>query len=584
MTFSLHDRDKMLLHLRTEIFDLLVVGGGITGAGIARDAALRGLKVALIERDDFAAGTSSRSSKLIHGGLRYLEMGDVALVFEAVRERQRLLQLAPHLARAQSFVLPVFEHSKHSIFVLDVGLTVYDLLASFAGVMHHRAVRKKALLHMEPLLREQGLNGGVRYFDAMTDDARLVMANIRGAVQAGATAVSRVRFVEPIFKGPRLVSARVHDDFTGESLLIACKCVVSAAGPWTDEFIGRWKNEPTAKSLRPSKGVHVVLPRKRLPLSQAVMMTAKDGRVVFALPWSHATVLGTTDTLYSGDLAEPPCTHADAQYLIDTANSHFGLGENVLQISDIISTWAGIRPLVASETAHPPPKGKGNKKAKPNGDQASYNASREHAIISDPRGLVAIFGGKLTTYRVMAEQAVDAAIKLLPQTPIVELKNCVTTELPLPGAEHLQSPKQGKTKTPPLAALTSYLADTQHISQEIALHLSQQYGSEAEQVLQTCHAQERGMTQIFPDLPILWGELRWLCEQEMVLSLLDLTVRRSQLYYLAGERLLALADELAQRMAECLGLPASSHARYAQELRDFIAARRVGPAENADAA
>ncbi len=579
MTFSLHDRDNILAHLRTEIFDLLVVGGGITGAGIARDAALRGLKVALVERDDFAAGTSSRSSKLIHGGLRYLEMGDVALVFEAVRERQRLLQLAPHLARAQSFVLPVFEHSKHSIFVLDVGLTVYDLLASFAGVMHHRAVRKKALLRMEPLLRDQGLNGGVRYFDAMTDDARLVMANIRGAVQAGAAAVSRVRFVEPIFKGPRLVSARVFDDFTGESLLVACKCVVSAAGPWTDELMGRWKNEPTAKSLRPSKGVHVVLPRKRLPLSQAVMMTAKDGRVVFALPWSHATVLGTTDTLYAGDLAEPPCTYDDARYLIDTANSHFGLGSDVLQISDIISTWAGIRPLVASESAPTKAKSKPSKMSKKDGDQASYNASREHAIISDPRGLVAIFGGKLTTYRVMAEQAVDAAIKLLPQPTGLELKDCQTTELPLPGAEHLQREKHNKSKVSPLDALTGYLSDTQAISREIALHLAQQYGSEAEAVIATCKSEERGMTPIFADLPILWGELRWLCAQEMVLSLLDLTVRRSQLYYLAGERLLPLADELAQVLGACLGLPAHKRPQYAQELRDFIAARRVGPAE-----
>jgi len=388
------------------------VGGGITGAGIARDAALRGLKVALVERGDFAQGTSSRSSKLIHGGLRYLEMGDVGLVFEAVRERQRLLELAPHLARAQSFVLPVFEGSRRSVFVLDIGLTVYDLLAAFSGVMTHRALRKKAL-RMEPLLRQNGLSGGVRYYDAMTDDGRLVLANIRGALQAGAVPVSRVSFTEPVFRAGKLLSAVVRDEVRGASIQVAARCLVSAVGPWSDELSARWQGQPVPPTLKPSKGVHVVVPRARLPLSQAVMMTAADGRVVFALPWSHATILGTTDTVHEGPIDEPGTTYADAKYLVDTANLNFDIPGEPLRVDEIVSTWAGIRPLVASAPG-----------------QSSYKTSREHAISTDARGLVAIAGGKLTTYRIMAAETVDAAIKLLPAQTGADLKPCATAHLP----------------------------------------------------------------------------------------------------------------------------------------------------------
>lgn len=582
MPWSIHQREALLQRLRTDIFDLVVVGGGITGAGVARDAALRGLKVALIERGDFASGTSSRSSKLIHGGLRYLEMGDIGLVFEAVRERQRLLELAPHLARAQSFVLPVFEHSRRSVFVLDVGLTIYDMLAAFAGVMAHRAVRKRALLRLEPLLKSGGLSGGVRYYDAMTDDSRLVLANVRGALEAGAVPLSRVAFVEPVFKNHKLISCRVRDEWTGQAHLVATKCIVSAAGPWTDDMMGKWKGQDAASTLKPSKGVHVVVPRARLPLSQAVMMTATDGRVVFALPWAQATVLGTTDTAYSGPLDEPETTWDDASYLVETANLHFDVQGGPLAVDDVVSTWAGIRPLVANEPG-----------------QSSYKTSREHTIATDPRGLVTVAGGKLTTYRVMAAEAVDAALKLLPPQIVAECKPCVTARLPLPGAEKM--PRKARS----LDALIQLLMAQEGLDLEDARHFACQYGSDAGDVIAYCRAtptdpgmtrpspgveppsqatRQPGFERILPDLPLRWGELDWMVREEMALTLVDVAVRRSHLYYVAGERLLPIVDALAARLAAACGYPAERQRAQADEIRAYIADHRVAPREASHAA
>lgn len=562
MAFSFRQRPQLLQALRTQVFDLLVVGGGITGAGIARDAALRGLKVALIERGDFAVGTSSRSTKLIHGGLRYLEMGDVGLVFEAVRERQRLLQLAPHLARPLSFVLPVQGHVKHSVLKLDIGLTVYDMLAAFAGVMRHRALRRGALLRMEPLLRADGLSGGVRYFDAMTDDARLVLANLRGAHAAGAVTLPRVTFCEPWLKDGRLVGAKVRDELSGEVLPVGARVVVAAAGPWTDAFMASWRGPADAAppSLRPSKGVHVVVPRERLPLSHAVTLTSPiDGRVVFALPWPNATVLGTTDTAYDGPLDEPACTWQDAAYLVDTINGCLQPVGGPLTVGDVVSTWAGIRPLVAQAGA------------------SVYKTSREHVITTDPRGLVAIAGGKLTTYRVMAQQTVDAALKLLPAAQVAPLKPCQTATLPLPGADALPA------RNRPLELLQAMLVQRDGLDAAAARHLAQTYGSDAEAVVARCREEPDGWQPVLAGLPWTWGELAWLADEEMPYDLVDVCVRRTQLYYAAGDRLSVVAAALAKRFGGWLGAGAAEPDVLVRDLQAYIEAHRV-QAQDAEAA
>jgi glycerol-3-phosphate dehydrogenase len=553
MSFSLHERKGLVDRLRTEVFDLIVVGGGITGAGILRDAALRGLKVALIERGDFAVGTSSRSSKLIHGGLRYLEMGDVALVFEAVRERQRLMKLAPHLARPQPFVLPVYrQRRRHSVFALDVGLTVYDLLASFAGVMSHRAVRARGLRKMEPLLKSADLQGGVRYYDAMTDDARLVLANVRGGVQAGGVAVSRMTFLEPHMRQGKFNAARVRDEWHGETMLIAGHCLVFAGGPWSDALQQQWHSKSAARKLQPSKGVHVVVPRARLPLAQAAMMTAHDGRVVFALPWSHATVIGTTDTPWQGALDDPPTTTSDAQYLVDTANAHFDAPGGALTLADIVSTWAGIRPLVAQSNGN------------------TYQASREHLVEANGKGLVSVSGGKLTTYRAMAEEAVDAALGLLPEGRAAAARECTTDKDALPGAKSLVDRRR------PLDGETARLQGA-GVPAEAAQWLVQRYGDEAAEVWRACGVDAKGKDAVVPGLPVLWGEVRWAVEQEMALTAVDVAVRRTSLYYLAGAGLLPVIDELARRICAIGDQPAGRAMELAAELRAHIERHQVQP-------
>ncbi|MSQ84668.1 MAG: glycerol-3-phosphate dehydrogenase/oxidase [Myxococcales bacterium] len=568
MAFSVHQRPAILDRLGREHFDILVIGGGITGAGIARDAALRGLKTALVERGDFAVGTSSRSTKLIHGGLRYLEMGDVGLVFEAVRERQRLLLLAPHLVRPQSFVLPVLEHSKHGVFALDVGLTLYDMLASFSGVMRHRALRKKPLLRMEPLLNGKGLSGGARYFDATTDDARLVMANVRGAVIAGAAMASRVDWLVPLVEAGQCVGATVRDLCSGNEIRVAAKVVVSAVGPWTDGVAAVWNrvfpiqagNAEPLPPLTPSKGVHVVVPRSRLPLTHAVTMTSDlDGRVVFALPWPYATVIGTTDTVYTGPLAEPVCTYADAAYLVQTANSCLRPVGGDLQVDDVISSWAGIRPLVAQQGA------------------SSYKTSREHVISTDSRGLVTIAGGKLTTFRVMAQQTVDAALKLLPEATAAAAKPCETAELPLPGADRMPS------QTRPLDVIAATLMATHGLDAESARHFADRYGSDCESVVAACGAEPDGMDRVLADLPFRWGELGWLVREEMALNLIDLCVRRTPLYYLTGDRLLAVAADLARAMVRWCGRSPQDARHLQDELVAYVVAHRVQPQAATDA-
>lgn len=559
MLFSIRERESIVASLRDQHFDLLVVGGGITGAGVARDAALRGLRVALIDRDDFASGTSSRSSKLIHGGLRYLEQGDVGLVFEAVRERQRLLKLAPHLAISQSFVVPVFPGARHGVLMLDLGLTIYDTLAAFSGVLRHRAFRRTALLAREPILQPSVL-GGVRYYDAQTNDVRLVVANLRGAHHAGASVVSRVQFDAPLREGDdgglgKVVGARLTDLTDGRSFDVRCSVVVLAAGPFADDARARWLGRtPERAMIRPSKGVHIVVPRARLPLSEAIVMTARDERIVFALPWTHVSVIGTTDTPYDGDLRHPRTSRRDAEYLLDTANRTLVARGGPLTCDDVIATWAGIRPLAIGTR-----------------DDATgtYQTSREHIIESDPTGMVLIAGGKLTTYRVMAEQGVDAAIALLPASRVAATLPSVTVELPLPGAEGLP------TGSAPLDRMASILIRERGTAEGLANHLVYTYGSDAIAILDLADSSEDGSRHILPGLPTRWAEVDWVLRHEMPLDLVDLAVRRLPLYYIAGERVLDVAEALAERMRAFAGWDAARAAEMVDALAAHVADGRL---------
>ncbi len=403
-------RAQRLAALADRHFDLLVVGGGITGTGIARDAARRGLAVALVEKEDFAAGTSSRSSRLIHGGVRYLEHGYLHLVFEASRERRRLLTLAPNLVRPLRFTWPVYRGARVKRWQLAAALTLYDALALFRNVGRHRRLRADEVLAAEPALATDGLLGGAAYWDAATDDARLTLANALDAAHASATVVNHAEVAGLTHSSPggAIDGVLVRDLLSGATLRVQARAVFNATGPWTDE-IARLEDPHAGPAVRGTKGVHIAVPAVRVANRQAVtMLSPDDGRVMFSLPAGAQTIIGTTDTGTSRHPHEVRASRADVRYLLSAANRFFPAAR--LTEDDVIAAWAGIRPLVARTNR---------------GDPGS--ASREHAITRTKRGVLTVTGGKLTTYRAMAEQCVDAAVRTLGS----RVRPCDTARTPL---------------------------------------------------------------------------------------------------------------------------------------------------------
>lgn len=405
-------RDRALARLQTHAFDVLVIGGGITGAGIARDAALRGLSVALVERDDFAGGTSSRSSRLVHGGVRYLEHGFFHLVFEASAERRTLLHIAPHLVRPLRFTWPVYHGARIPRWKLQAGLGLYDALALFRNVGRHRGLSRSRVLEEEPALAPGGLTGGAQYWDAATDDAGLTLANVLDARANGAVVLNHAEVTGLTSERGAATGATVRDLIGGATASVRARVLVNATGPWTDAI--RRLEDPGAKpAVLGTKGVHIAVPARRVGNRAAVtMLSPVDGRVMFCLPSGEQTIVGTTDTPTGARPDDVRATRDDVEYLLRSANAFFPAAQ--LGPRDIIAAWAGIRPLVSG----------GNK-----GDPAS--ASREHAITTGTLGIIAISGGKLTTYRLIAEQVVDRVARRL---RIAE-RRCTTADRPLGAPE-----------------------------------------------------------------------------------------------------------------------------------------------------
>jgi glycerol-3-phosphate dehydrogenase len=491
------DRGALLERLRRETFDLAVVGGGITGASIARDAAMRGLSVALVEKGDIASGTSSRSSRLIHGGLRYLRHRHIRLVREGLRERGLLLRLAPHLVRPIPFTLPVYEDGRDSPTLLRVGLTGYDLLAGTLGIDRHRALPRDRLLEAEPALRERGLQTGFRYFDAITNDARLTLAVALSAVDHGAAAANYVEAVSLETANGRVSGVNCRDLAGGPEITVRARAVVGAAGPWTDQLRAMVDAPP---ALRPTKGIHVVVPRERLHTNSVVAFYWAE-RPLFAAPAGRHTYVGTTDTDWTGDPSGVEAHADEVAHVLDAINGNFNVA---LTTSDVSATWAGVRPLITEE-----------------GSPSPSDVSRDYEIFDGPPGVYIICGGKLTSARAMAADLLDHVVEREASRLSRRPARCRTTRTPLPGA----TADFDRYRVEAAAAVSRGWG----LTEESALHLVDTYGTDHVRVLGRAAREPELLEPVVDGSPILRAEVAYAASAEMAVTLEDFMRRRSDL-------------------------------------------------------
>jgi glycerol-3-phosphate dehydrogenase len=508
----------MLERAAAETFDLLVIGGGITGAGVAREAALAGRRVALVERTDFASGTSSRSSKLIHGGLRYLRNYEFRLVHEAVVERQRMLRMAPHLVHPLRFVFPVYAGDPDPLWKLKLGLMVYDAFAGPSNKIRHHIYRAPRLLEIEPLLQRQALRGGGVYTDSATDDARLVIEVIQSAVERGVAVANYAEVESLLDDGGRVGGARVRDRLGGATIDVRARRVISAAGPWADQV--RRLEDPGARPLlRLTKGVHVSVPRSRLPVNNAVTIRGEDGRVMFAIPSGAYTYVGTTDTDYVGDPERVDIDWSDVAYILSAARRNFP--EAPVSPDDVVGAWAGLRPLIASDAADP------------------SATSRDYKLYYGTRGLVTVAGGKLTAFRAMASHIVD---ELFPDTRGERRRMRSLARLP------------GAPQAPPDPRLAQRLAAELDEPRDEVLRVASRYGRAFPDVLAD-YDRLRGDRP--PRLAWRLAQLRRAVTAEMAMRLEDVLRRRTSLLLFSADNGMADVDALGQEMGRLLGWSAA---------------------------
>ena len=533
-TFSIHDRSRNLQQLRSQTFDLIVICGGITGAGIALDAASRGLRTALVEKIDFAFGTSSRSTKLIHGGLRYLKQLEFGLVREVGSERAIVHGLAPHLVVPEKMLLPLAEKRGLGYWLTSIGLKIYDWLAGVKAEDRRRMLTRAQTLKYEPLLKDDDIRGGAIYAEYRTDDARLTIEIIKQAAREGAIIANYTRVKEFVYDD-NVVQGVVVNTWEGDEFSIRGKYVVSAAGPWVDE-LREINHSRQGKRLHLTKGVHIVVSRQRLPVKQAIYFDVEDGRMIFAIPRGRITYLGTTDTNYDGDKDDVRTTRDDAQYLVDAVNATFPTVH--LTLSDIESSWAGLRPLIHEE-----------------GKSAS-ELSRKDEIFESPTGLISIAGGKLTGYRKMAERVVNLVVKRQGGN----LGASKTDKIRL-GKRSLANVKEVKKLIDNLGEKAAPLSLAEH---QLA-YLVESYGSDAEVVIE--HALR---TAEDGDRSLILAELEYCINEEMVYTLADFFVRRTGLIFFDIARVRRWKEVVAAQCASRLAWEPDRTARELATIDEWI--------------
>jgi glycerol-3-phosphate dehydrogenase len=529
----LEQRRSTLDALARERFDLLVVGGGIVGAGILLDAASRGLNAALVEQDDIAAGTSGRSSRLIHGGLRYLAQLHVGLIRESLEERARLLRLAPHLVTIAPFLFPVYGLPLVHRAFYGAGLTAYDLLGASRDGGRSRHLPAHAALEVTPVLRRRGLRGAIRYHDAVADDARLNLAVVRTAMSHGATAATRVRAEGPLVEGGRIAGVSARDVMSGDTFAVRARHVIDATGVWAGRPGGPF--DGGAIPMTPSRGVHIVVRRERIPSRQGLSIRM-PGRNAFLVPWPGHWIIGTTDAPYDGPPDRPSASRAEVAEILEAVNLRLDVD---LQRDDILGTYAGLRPLVG--VAH---------------GGSTMRVSREHRVHVEATGLVRISGGKYTTYRVMATDAVDAALG-----EEAAGRPAATAELPLVGAAARSE----------LELMAAGLAERAAIDRRVADRLVGRHGIAATEVVGLAEA--RGLlAPLGPRIPHLEAEVAWAARAELALSIDDVLARRMRLAMEMPDRAAAIAPRVAAILGAQLGWDED---RQAAEVERYLAGARV---------
>ncbi|MFC4557489.1 glycerol-3-phosphate dehydrogenase/oxidase [Virgibacillus kekensis] len=550
-SFSSYDRELVFKRIENTTLDLLVIGGGITGAGIALDAVTRGLRTAVVEMQDFAAGTSSRSTKLVHGGLRYLKNFEVNVVSEVGRERAIVYENGPHVTTPEWMMLPFYKDGNFGPYMTNIGLWMYDFLARVKRDERRKMLSAEEALEKEPLVNSEGLKGAGFYVEYKTDDARLTIEVMKKAVQKGAHAINYSKAVDFLYTDGRIAGVVVEDKINGERRDIFAKKIINAGGPWVDE-LREIDGSNHGKSLHLTKGVHLVFSQERFPLKQAIYFDAPDGRMIFAIPRNAKTYVGTTDTSYEGDIKHPVMTVRDRDYLLDTINYMFPSLD--MRADDVESSWAGLRPLIQEEGKDP------------------GEISRKDEIFISDSGLISMAGGKLTGYRKMAQEAVDTVTDQLKKKEGILYSDSDTEHLPISGGEVGGSDGFQRFKERKIAEAVVLGIEERH-----AEYLIQRYGANIDKIFEIHQgdiplANEAGID------PVVFAELVYAIEHEMAYTPADFFVRRTGALFFDIDYVRQHKDKVIVYMAKELGWEATQKDRYVEEL-DQLLYEAVNPAE-----
>lgn len=550
--FSSFKRDEVIDSLQQDVFDLIVVGGGITGAGIALDAASRGMKTALVEMQDFAAGTSSRSSKMIHGGLRYLKNYEVKLVSQVGKERAVVYENGPHVTSPEWMVMPVYKEGEYGMFMTSVGLRVYDFLAGVKKEEKNSMLNKNEMLRMNPKLRQNGLLGGGRFVEYRSDDARLTLEVLKESARQGAVVINYTKVTDLIYEDDKVAGLVAVDQLNGQISHIRARIVVNAAGPWVDE-LRQIDQSLDGKRMYWTKGIHLVFDQQTFPLTHAVYFDTPDGRMVLAIPRDGKTYVGTTDTAYNGSLTNPGVTVRDRDYVLDAIRYMFP--ELNLQAGDVESSWAGIRPLIHEEK------------------KRASDISRKDEIWESKSGLITIAGGKLTGYRKMAETIVDLIAAKCKQQSGKAYAPCRTKSMPVSGG-HVGGSRQfdvfAKQQTDHGTALG--------LTKKNAYSLVKRYGSNIDLVYKLMR--EKGQEAQHYGLPAdIYAQVYYALTDEMACTPADFFVRRTGALLFHIQWVRQWKEPVIRMMSELLGWGDHQEAHFRTEL-DKLLHQAVVPLED----